>query len=146
MNFLKNRKDAMAMLILSMVYCGSAYYLDADFDPTHEKFYPLCLSVLMVVLSLVLLVRPVKQEVRWPKGKNLIKIGITLCAILLYSLLLHSIGFIICTVILMGLCMWVFEAERQWILPVSLSMTILFYIVFDRLLGLTLPSGLLTFL
>jgi putative tricarboxylic transport membrane protein len=136
----------MAMLILSVVYCVSAYTLDADFDPTHEKFYPLCLSVSMVVLSLVLLIRPVKEETGWPKGKNLIKIGVTLCAILLYSLLLQSIGFLLCTVVFMGLCMWVFEAERNWILPVSLCVTVLFYIVFDRLLGLTLPSGLLTFL
>lgn len=145
MNLINDRKYAMAMLALSMVYCYSALSLDADFDPTHEKFYPFVLSVTMVILSLGLMIWPSKQTTSWPKGRNLQKIGLTFCAILIYSLVLHSIGFLICAAVLMGICMWVFEADRRWIVPVSITVSISFYIIFDRLLGLTLPSGLLNF-
>ena len=70
----------------------------------------------------------------------------TFLSILLYSLVLQAIGFIIAASILMGICMWVFEAKHKWIVPVSIISSISFYIVFDRLLGLNLPVGLLSFL
>jgi hypothetical protein len=41
--------------------------------------------------------------------------------------------------------MWVFEAKRKWIAPVSIITAVSFYVVFDRLLGLNLPAGLLDF-
>ncbi len=145
MKLINDRIDAIAMLIISMVYCYCAFSLDADFNPTQEKYYPFALSVVMVGLSLALLIWPALKAVSWPKGRNLMKIGITFCGILAYSLLLHKIGFLICASVLMGLCMWVFEAKRKWIVPVSVITAISFYIVFDRLLGLNLPAGILNF-
>lgn len=145
MNAKNDRKYAVAMLILSVVYSSSAYSLDADFDPTHEKFYPFILGISMVILSLALMVWPSDQKVTWPNGGSLIKIGITFVGILVYALILHKIGFLICASVLMGICMWVFEANRKWILPTSIIVSISFYIIFDRLLGLTLPPGLLNF-
>jgi hypothetical protein len=41
--------------------------------------------------------------------------------------------------------MWVFEAKVKWIVPVSVITAIVFYVVFDRLLGLNLPAGILNF-
>ena len=100
----------------------------------------------MVALSLALLVWPTRHSASWPNAKSLQKIGMVLVAILVYSLVLHLVGFLICASILMGICMWVFEAKRKYIIPVSIIVAVAFYIVFDRMLGLTLPSGLLTFL
>jgi hypothetical protein len=145
MNFINDRKIAIAMLIISMVYCYSAYSLDADFDPTQEKFYPFALSTVMVILSLGLLVWPSRHKASWPKGKNLTKIGLTVCAIFAFCLVLHKIGFLISSSVLMGICMWVFEADRKWIAPVSIIVAISFYFIFDRVLGLNLPAGILSF-
>ena len=145
MNLTNDRKYAIAMLIFSMVYCYSALSLDADFDPTQEKYYPFFLSIAMISLSLGLLVWPSQQATAWPKGKNLVKIGLTFCAILVYSLVLHKVGFLISASVLMGICMWVFGADRKWIVPVSIVVAISFYIIFDRLLGLNLPAGILNF-
>ncbi len=133
------------MLVLSVIYCVSAWSLDADFDPVNEKFYPFVLSVLMILLSIGLFIWPSAQTTEWPKWRNLQKIGITFAAILVYSLILHQIGFIPAASVLMAICMWVFEASRKWILPTSIVVSIGFYIVFDRLLGLNLPAGLLSF-
>lgn len=76
-------------------------------------------------------------------GKRLQKISLVFCAILVYSLLLHRVGFLICASLLMGVCMWVFGARPRWIAPVSVTVALVFYFVFDRLLGLTLPAGIL---
>ncbi len=146
MNLIADRKYALAMLILSIVYCASALLLDADFDPVNEKLYPFVLSILMILSSIGLFIWPSPHTASWPKGRNIQKIGLTFCAILVYCFVLHKIGFIISASVLMGICMWVFEAQRKWITPVSIITAIVFYIVFDRLLGLNLPAGLLNFL
>ena len=145
MSLIADRKYALVMLILSIVYCASALLLDADFDPVNEKFYPFVLSILMILSSIGLFIWPSPQTTSWPKGRNVQKIGLTFCAILVYCFVLHKIGFIISASVLMGICMWVFEAKRKWIIPVSIVTAIIFYIVFDRLLGLNLPAGLLNF-
>lgn len=145
MNILEDRKYALIMLFLSMIYSISAYNLDADFNPTNEKFYSFALGISMILLSVTLMIWPTQQKTTWPNLKSLHKIGITICTILIYSLVLHKIGFLICASFLMGICMWVFSAKQKYIVPVSISVAIIFYVIFDRLLGLNLPAGLLNF-
>ncbi|MEJ2659151.1 MAG: tripartite tricarboxylate transporter TctB family protein [Desulfobacteraceae bacterium] len=145
MKLIADRKYAVVMLVLSVIYCASALSLDADFNPVNEKFYPFVLSVLMILSSIGLFIWPSAHTTSWPKGRNVRKIGITFCAILVYCFVLQKVGFIITASALMGICMWVFEAKRKWIAPVSIITAISFYVVFDRLLGLNLPAGLLNF-
>ena len=145
MNLVADRKYAIVMLVFSIIYGAAAFILDADFDPVNEKFYPFVLSILMIVSSVALFIWPSPHTTSWPRGRNVRKIGITFCAILGYCFVLHKIGFIISASVLMGICMWVFEAKRKWIAPVSIATAIIFYIVFDRLLGLNLPAGILNF-
>lgn len=146
MNLLPDRKYAIVMLVISIAYCVSALLLDTDFEPVNEKYYPFVLSVLMIISSIGLFIWPSSHSTSWPKWRNVQKIGITFCAILLYSLVLQSIGFIIAATFLMAICMWVFEAKKNWIVPVSIITSISFYIIFDRLLGLNLPVGVMSFL
>ena len=146
MNLINDRKYAIGMLVLSVVYCVSALLLDTDYDPVNEKFYPLVLSILMILLSVGLFIWPSEQSTTWPNRQNLQKIGIIFVAILLYSFVLHTIGFIISASLLMALCMWVFNAAPKWIAPASVITAITFYIIFDRMLGLNLPAGLLSFI
>ncbi len=131
------------MLVLSVTYGVSALLLDADLDPVNEKFYPLVLSVLMIASSVGLFVWPSGHTTKWPEWRNFQKIAITFVAILVYSLVLENVGFIIAATVLMGVCMWVFESTTKWIAPVSIVSAVGFYIVFDRLLGLNLPLGIL---
>jgi putative tricarboxylic transport membrane protein len=145
MKLVSDHKYAIAMLLLSIGFCVSALSLDADFDPVNEKFYPFVLSVLLILSSIALFFWPSAHSTAWPGGRNLQKIGLTFSAILVYSLVLQSIGFIISASVLMAVCMWVFEARPKWIAPTSIITAIIFYIVFDRLLGLNLPAGLLNF-
>lgn len=145
MNLIADRKYAIVMLILSIIYCAAAFSLDADFDPVNEKFYPFVLSVLMIISSIMLIIWPSSHSTSWPKGKNVQKIGLIFCAILGYCFVLRRVGFIISASVLMGICMWVFEAQQKWIVPVSVVTAITFYVVFDQLLGLNLPVGILNF-
>ena len=145
MKFLSDRKYAIAMLFFSMAYCFFAVSLEADFDPTKEKYFPFILSVIMITLSVFLFFLPSQHTTSWPKWRQWLKIGLLTGAILLYSLFLGHVGFLISASLLMGVCMWGFGAKRKWIAPVSLIVTISFYIIFDRILGLNLPAGILNF-
>ncbi|PIE69275.1 MAG: hypothetical protein CSA21_03210 [Deltaproteobacteria bacterium] len=145
MNLVADRMYAIVMLILSVIYGATAVALNADFEAVNEKFYPFCLSVLMIVFSIGLFIWPSGHTTAWPKGKNILKICLIFFAILGYIFTLHKVGFLICTSVLMGTCMWVFEAKGKWIVPVAVCTAIVFYVVFDRLLGLNLPAGLLNF-
>ncbi len=145
MKLISDRKYALVMLVLSAIYCASALSLDTDFNPVNEKFYPFVLSVAMIILSVALMIWPSQHTTTWPGKRNFFKIGLTFTAILIFSLVLQKVGFLISASVLMGVCMWVFEADRKWIVPVSVIVAISFYIIFDRLLGLALPSGILSF-
>jgi putative tricarboxylic transport membrane protein len=146
MKFLTDRKYALVMLAFSMVYCYLAISLEADYDPTKEKYFPFLLSIAMIILSVLLFIFPSQHKNTWPKGQQLIKIILLAAAILVYSLSLAYVGFLILATILMGVCMWVFGGTLKWIAPVSVVVTISFYIIFDRVLGLNLPAGILKFL
>jgi hypothetical protein len=146
MKLIADRKYAIIMLVLSVIYCASAFSLDADFNPVNEKFYPFVLSVLMIISSIGLFIWPSPHTTSWPMGRNVLKIVLTFVAILVFCFVLQKIGFIISAGVLMGILMWVFDAKRKWIVPISIVTAISFYVVFDRLLGLNLPAGLLSFL
>ncbi len=145
MNFLSDRKFAITMLIFSMAYCYLTVSLEVDFDPTKEKFFPCFLSVAMIILSVLLFIFPSQHSNSWPKGQELLNILWLICAILLYSLFLADVGFLIFASLLMAVCMWVFGATRKWIAPVSVIVVVSFYLIFDRLLGLNLPAGIIKF-
>lgn len=146
MNLISDKVCAIVMLLISLVFFSSALSLDTDFDPTNEKFYPVVLAILLITLSILLFIFPSGHKATWPTGKSLYKIICVFFAILVYSLSLHTIGFIIAASALMAICMWLFDAKVKWIAPVSIISSITFYGVFDYLLGLNLPSGLLSFL
>lgn len=145
MKFLSDRKYAIAMLFFSMAYCYFTFSLEADFDPTKEKYFPFILSVAMIILSVLLFFLPSQHTTSWPKGRQWLKIGLLIGAILFYSLFLSNVGFLISASLLMAVCMWEFGAKRKWIVPVSVTVAISFYIIFDRILGLNLPAGILNF-
>ena len=70
MNLIPDRKYAIVMLVLSIIYCAAALLLDADFNPVNEKFYPFVLSVLMIISSIGLVhLALATHDCHGPKGK-----------------------------------------------------------------------------
>jgi len=145
MKLIPDRKYAIVMLLFSLGYCYMALSLDTDLDPVNEKYYPFALSVAMIVLSVLLILFPSKQTTTWPNLKQIGQISFLVLVIFVYSLALAHVGFLILASVLMAVCMWLFGAKSKWIAPVSIMVSVSFYLVFDRILGLNLPAGLLKF-
>ena len=113
MKFIPDKKYAIAMLLFSMAYCYFTVSLEADFDPTREKYFPFILSVAMITLSVLLFFFPSRHTTSWPKDRQWLKIGLLIGAILFYSLFLSYVGFLISASLLMAVCMWEFGAKRK---------------------------------
>ncbi len=145
MKVISDRKYAIVMLLFSIGYCCMALSLDTDFNPENEKFYPLALSIGMIGMSILLIIFPSDKKATWPSWQQIKQIIFLVLVILVYSLALGHVGFLILASILMGACMWLFGAKPKWIAPTSITVSIFFYVVFDRILGLNLPAGILEF-
>ncbi len=145
MKLISDRKYAIVMLLFSLGYLYMSASLETDLDPVNEKYYPYMLSLAMIGLSVALLIFPSKHTTTWPGWQQIWKISFLAVVVLVYSLALAHIGFLILASVLMGVCMWLFGASRKWIVPVSIIVSVSFYLIFDRLLGLNLPAGILNF-
>ena len=130
------------MFVFSMAYAYMAISLETDFEPTNEKFFPFVLALIMGSLSVLLFLFPSQHSASWPDRQQFLKIALLGVTIFIYTLVLPELGFIISATLLLGVCMKVFGAPNRWIIPVSVILTISFYVIFDRLLGLNLPMGL----
>lgn len=63
--------------------------------------------------------------------------------LILYVAGLEPLGYVIATALLSAAVLRVLETKFRVLFPVSLLLAIGSYILFDRLLGVTLPGGLL---
>jgi len=109
-------------------------------------FFPFVAGVILVVLCVILLLRAFsgRGEGADPFGE-LWRPAILAIGLFTYSLLLDSMGYIITTIILSLVVLRVLDT-KTWLklVAISLILSIGTYFLFDRLLDVPLPRGILT--
>jgi len=120
-----------------------------NFRVPQTGFFPRVLGLLLVLLTVVELVRALRQTAttRGPgkiDGEGWFRIGATLAIMLGFALVLEWLGFLLATFALMVLLLRAIEAPR-WpkVLVVALVTSVLSYGLFAWLLGVPLPAGIL---
>ncbi len=120
-----------------------------SFRVPQTGFFPRVLGILLVLLTLIELLRALRQpESANAPGKiaseGWIRIGATLATMLGFALVLERLGFLLATFFLMVLLLRAIEAPR-WpkVLIVALITSLLSYGLFAWLLGVPLPAGIL---
>ena len=121
------------------------------FGTIHEPdsaFFPVLLSLLLIILSLVLFVKSVVSKLagqagfwkdRWPK---LIP---SVAALVAYAFLLKSAGYVICTFFILILYGRLEKCSWKASLLISVLCTLLSYSVFRWYLKSPLPQGIVPF-
>ena len=114
--------------------------------PTEPQpgFFPFLGGVILIVLSAIFLFQA--QAGRAGETHAFGKLrspGIVVLGLVLYVAGLEPLGYIIATTILSAVMLCVLETKSRVLFPVSLLLAVGSYILFDRLLGVTLPGGLL---
>jgi hypothetical protein len=111
-------------------------------------FLPFGLALILIALSIALLARSWKREEQsvpfWP-DRGWVRPLLGVVIFLLYAVFLPPLGFIPTTFLFLIFWMWVIERIR-WatILPISMAVTAVLYLIFSYFLEVPLPGGILS--
>jgi putative tricarboxylic transport membrane protein len=119
----------------------------------HPRTFPILLSLLLVIGGAGLVVRARRsgegevKRIEWPDGRGWRFWLGALSGLVLYVALLPYLGFLLCTFLfVMGFIRY-FGRYPLWVATgYALGVMVFIYLVFMRLLQLTLPMGPLSFL
>ena len=110
----------------------------------HPGFFPFIDGIILIVLSVLFLFQAwggkAGESPAFGKMGGPVLVVLTL---ILYVATLETLGYIITTTVLSAVVLKVMETKRRVLLLVSLILAVVSYLVFDRLLGVSLPRGLL---
>ncbi|MFZ6050308.1 tripartite tricarboxylate transporter TctB family protein [Pseudomonas sp. CR3202] len=117
-----------------------------SYDPVGPRAYPLLLLLLMATAALWLLYKPGDAEdlpISWSLAR---RVAVCVGALFAYALLFEPLGFVLSTALAgFGLGL-VFKGRPLPSLVSGVLMAVLLYGLFDYLLDVPLPLGLLEFL
>lgn len=142
---MSDRLTGLVLLALAVAYGVTASGFEAMIgDPLGPAVFPIVLAVPLGLLSLVLVARP-DPEPDWPGGRALLKQAFTLLAFVAYAFLLEPLGFVVATVLAVTVMALLLGARLRPAATAGLATALVLFVLFDQLLGLPLPSGVLGF-
>ncbi|MEW6333980.1 MAG: tripartite tricarboxylate transporter TctB family protein [Thermodesulfobacteriota bacterium] len=68
--------------------------------------------------------------------------AVVVLTLILYTATLETLGYVVTTAVLAAVVLRVMDTKPAILVPVSLILAVVSYLLFDRLLGVTLPPGL----
>ncbi len=144
---------AIVLLLFSafIIEESSRMTLFVEFAPGYG-FFPFWLGVLMAILSIMLLVDALRRPdaaddvASFPSKPVLINVILIMASLGLYAFLMEIAGYILDTLVLAVLLLGVVEREKpRTTLIAAVSMTAALYVIFQLILGVSLPKGILGF-
>jgi len=115
--------------------------------PTEPQpgFFPFIAAGVLVVLCGILFIQAFLGRSQGAEAfGELWRPAILIAGLFVYSIVLDSLGYVIATIILAAVVLRVLDTKTWWKLAViSLALSIGTYLLFDRLLDVSLPAGIL---
>jgi putative tricarboxylic transport membrane protein len=138
-----DRLTGLALLALAVAYgIAAGGYQAMIGDPLGPAVFPMALAITLGLLSLYLIVRP-DREPDWPRGRALLKQVLTLVAFVAYAYLLEPLGFVVSTLLAVAVLGWLLGARLWQAGAAGVAIALVLFVLFDTLLGLPLPAGVL---
>ncbi len=114
--------------------------------PTEPQpgFFPFWDGVILIALSAVFLFKA--WSGRAGESHAFGRLGgpaVVVLALILYVAAMETVGYVITTALLSAVVLKVLETKPRVLVLISLILAVASYLIFDRLLGVTLPLGLL---
>jgi len=146
---MRKKSDAIASIFLilvgMMVILGSLQLRLGTPTEPQPGFFPFVASAVLVFLCCILLFKALLG--RSSGGETfgeLCRPGILMIGLFIYSVVLDILGYVLATFILSGIILRVLDTKSWWkIIVVGLILSVGTYILFDRLLDVSLPAGIL---
>ena len=140
-------------LTISLLVCMESARVDVgSFKRPGAGFLPFWAGIVLGIFGVALVITaalrkkpPEKKPPLW-KGLEWYKVIIVLAGLIIYALLLSSVGYLIMTFALMLLLFGIIERPRLWVQLVTALITVFAtYLVFYVWLSIQLPKGLIEF-
>ncbi|NNE06617.1 MAG: tripartite tricarboxylate transporter TctB family protein [Xanthomonadales bacterium] len=142
---MSDRVFAVLWLSVCAVIAFQMFKLKVPFayEPVGPKAFPLLMAILMALCCLMLLIRP-DHQVHWPERPMLMKGAWLVASLLAYAALFSLLGFPVATAAMSLVVARLFGGSWMSSSITAVLIGVLGYLVFDRLLEVSLPLGLLS--
>lgn len=140
-----DRLLGLVLLVLAVAYGWAAQQWPPPFggqEAVGPHTFPTILAVLLAVSSCYLIAKP-DPDNDWPERRTLVELGIAVLVLIGYALLLERLGFVPTTTLAVGTLCWRMGARPKGAFLTGLVGAVLVFVLFNNLLELSLPAGLL---
>ncbi|MBX3656938.1 MAG: tripartite tricarboxylate transporter TctB family protein [Ramlibacter sp.] len=126
-----------------MAWSAQAYTAPISYEPVGPRAFPLLLAGLMAAAGVWLVVRPSPQgqTARMPQLKQL---ALAVAAVFVYAGLFEALGFPLATALMALPVGMAFGGSWKQALAGGIGLGLVLYLLFDKVLDVVLPSGLLS--
>lgn len=141
---MNDRILGVGALALAAVMLGYGWGLEAPFsyEPLGPRAFPLLIAAVMAICGVVLVVKGGGQVQANPSGANL-RIAAMFLVIVGYAVFFESAGFIVATAVMTMLVGRLFGGGWLWPAIAGVVGASAFFYLFDRVLDVVLPVGVL---
>jgi putative tricarboxylic transport membrane protein len=143
---MNDRAFGVFTLLLTFFYIFSAYIVEESFISDHigPKIYPYMVSFFLITSSLFLVIKPDIKPL-WPKFSKIVEILMTALILIMYAIFLPVIGFVFSTFFASSFISWRLGAKLISAFTAGLIISVTIFILFRKVLGLSLATGPLGF-
>jgi len=129
-------------LALAAFFIWGAIQIELSFisDPVGPRTFPIIISIILALASLLVLIRPDVEPV-WPQAGRLIEIAMAAGVMVAYALALPEIGFVIATALAAAFLTWRLGTRPIQSVVSGVLTSFGIYTVFHLILGLSLARG-----
>ncbi|KJZ14319.1 tricarboxylic transport membrane protein [Marinomonas sp. S3726] len=142
---LNDRVFGMLMLILAVVYGWEATQFPEPFggeESVGPETFPIILSFFLGASAIYMMLKPDPDEA-WPVLPMLLELISVVIAILVFAWAIEPLGFIPAAVGVVTYLAWRMGADLKMSLIIGVSSSVAIFLIFNNVLELALPLGLL---
>ncbi len=130
---------------VAMAIAARGYAAPISYEPVGPRAFPLLLAGLLAVGGLWLAVRPGPQGFDLAR-QNWRPIGLAVVAVFIYTALFQALGFPLATALMAVPVGMAFGGSWKQSLVGGVGLGVVLFLLFDKLLDVVLPTGVLSFI
>ncbi|MDP9962948.1 putative tricarboxylic transport membrane protein [Variovorax paradoxus] len=133
---------ACMALAIAMAVAAQSYVAEISYEPVGPRAFPMLLAVLLALGGLWLAFKPSRDAARYAQVP-LKLVGVALATVFAYAFAFEAMGFPLATALMAVPVGMAFNGKPLKSLAAGVVLGVGCYFLFDRLLDVVLPTGLL---
>ncbi len=137
----------VVLLIIAFVYGWEAVHFPEPFggaETVGPETFPIMLSIILGISSIYLLIKP-DADSEWPGVAMLSQLLFVIIALAIFTALLEPVGFIPATIFVVSFLCWRMGSKPVPALTTGVCCALSVFLLFNFVLDLHLPAGILEF-